>query len=150
MPFAILLAATVALAQSDSARPNIVVFVADDLATARRYATDPDSPYRFYYKQMLTKMRKGGRIELFKTHREQADDAVTLDAICDRLVIWGTPDKVADELLAFREEVGPFGTLLYAGHDWADADLGRRSMRLLAEAVQPRVAAGEEHRAAAE
>jgi hypothetical protein len=36
--------------------------------------------------------------------------------------------------------VGPFGTLLYAGHDWADAGLARRSMVLLAEQVQPRLA----------
>ena len=115
------------------------VFVADDMATARRYATDPDSPYRFYYKQMLTKMRKGGRVELFKAHRDQPDDEVTLDAVCDRLIIWGTPDKVADDLMAFRDEVGAFGTLLYAGHDWADPALARRSMTLLAERVQPAI-----------
>ena len=35
-------------------------------------------------------------------------------------MIFGTPDKVADELLAFRETIGEFGTLLYAGHDWTD------------------------------
>ena len=42
-----------------------------------------------------------------------------------------------DELLAFRETVGDFGTLLYAGHDWADARLARRSMELMAEKVMP-------------
>ena len=55
----------------------------------------------------------------------------------DKLVIWGSPQKVADELLAFREEVGDFGTLLYAGKDWLDRDLGRRSMVLMAEKVLP-------------
>lgn len=127
------------------------VFVADDEATARRYATDPDSPYRFYYRQMLTKMTKGGRLDLFKTHREQPDEEVTLDAICDRLIIYGTPDKVADQLLAFEDEVGTFGTLLYAGHDWADRDLGRRSMVLAAEQVLPHInAASGRRRQAAE
>jgi len=29
------------------------VFVADDMDTARAYATDPNSPYRFYYSQLL-------------------------------------------------------------------------------------------------
>ncbi|MFZ9134041.1 MAG: hypothetical protein ACO21B_12625 [Gemmobacter sp.] len=48
-------------------------------------------------------------------------------------------DKVADEVAAFRDEVGDFGTLLYAGHDWADPALARRSMVLLAEEVLPRV-----------
>ena len=62
-----------------------------------------------------------------------------LDDICEKLIIWGTPDKVADDLLAFRDEVGAFGTLLYAGTDWADVHLGRRSMILTAEQVLPRV-----------
>jgi hypothetical protein len=44
---------------------------------------------------------------------------------------------VADDLLAFREEIGDFGTLLYAGKDWLDRDLGRRSMVLMAEQVLP-------------
>lgn len=112
------------------------VFVAEDMQTAREYALGPQSPYRFYYSQLLTKLRKHNRIELFKEYREQPDEDVTLDAICDRLIIWGTPDKVADDLMAFREEVGDFGTLLYAGKDWADYELGRNSMILLAEKVR--------------
>lgn len=115
------------------------VFVADDLDTARRYATDPGSPYVFYYKQLFTKLKKHGRINLFKEYRDQPDDEVTLEHVCERLIIWGTPDKVADELLAFREETGKFGTLLLAGKDWADVGLSRRSMVLTAEAVKPMI-----------
>ena len=54
-------------------------------------------------------------------------------------MIWGTPDKVADEILKLREEVGDFGTLYYAGHDWQDKQLAQRSMVLLAEKVMPKV-----------
>jgi alkanesulfonate monooxygenase SsuD/methylene tetrahydromethanopterin reductase-like flavin-dependent oxidoreductase (luciferase family) len=126
------------------------IFVADDLTTARAYATGPDSPYRFYYKQLLTKMRKHNRLNLFKPDPNMADSDVTLDMVCDRLVIWGTPDKVADEILAFRDEVGDFGKLLYAGKDWADPALGRRSMVLLAEQVLPQVNAALPTAAAAE
>ena len=115
------------------------IFVADDAATARRYAMEPGSPYRFYYEQLLTKMKRAGRAELFKTDRAMPDDAVTLDMVCDKLIIHGTPDSVADQLLAFRDEVGDFGTLLYAGHDWADPALARRSKVLMAEQVMPRV-----------
>jgi alkanesulfonate monooxygenase SsuD/methylene tetrahydromethanopterin reductase-like flavin-dependent oxidoreductase (luciferase family) len=115
------------------------IFVADDDKTAKAYATDPNSPYRFYYNQLFIKLKKGGRIELFKTRRDQPDDEVTLDTICDELIIHGSPEKVADELLAFRDKVGDFGTLLYAGKDWRDRDLGRRSMTLLAEKVLPKV-----------
>jgi alkanesulfonate monooxygenase SsuD/methylene tetrahydromethanopterin reductase-like flavin-dependent oxidoreductase (luciferase family) len=115
------------------------VFVADDLDTAREYATGPQSPYVYYYKQLFTKLKKHGRINLFKEYKDQPDDDVTLEHICDRLIIWGTPDKVTDDLMKFREEAGDFGTLLYAGKDWADYDLGRRSMILLAEKVKPAV-----------
>ena len=62
---------------------------------------------------------------------------MTLEAVLERLVIWGTPDKVADDLRAFRATTGPFGTLLYAGKDWVDPALARRSMVLLAEKVRP-------------
>lgn len=119
------------------------VFVADDMETARAYANDPGSPYLHYYKSLVTKLVKNGRANLFKEDQSMPDEAVTLDYVMQRLVIWGTPDKVADELLAFREEVGPFGTLLCAGHDWADVDLARRSMVLMQEKVRPSVEAAE-------
>ena len=50
-----------------------------------------------------------------------------------------SPDKVADEIVKFRERVGDFGTLLYAGKDWRDPTLAKRSMQLLAEKVMPKV-----------
>jgi len=126
------------------------IFVADDEATAKAYATDPDGPYVGYYRSLYTKLKKNGRLELFKTHREQPDDEVTLESICDRLIIYGTASSVADKLLAFEAEVGPFGTLLYAGKDWTDRDLGRRSMILMAEKVLPLVETGLGERSAAE
>jgi alkanesulfonate monooxygenase SsuD/methylene tetrahydromethanopterin reductase-like flavin-dependent oxidoreductase (luciferase family) len=115
------------------------VFVADDPAAARDYATGPRSPYRYYYNQLLTKLKKNGRSNLFKEDQSMPDEDVTLDYVMDRLVTWGTPDKVADEILAFRELTGPFGTMLYAGHDWVDPELARRSKILMAEKVLPLV-----------
>jgi hypothetical protein len=100
---------------------------------------DPDGPYIYYYKQLFAKVKRGGRLELFKTRRDQPDDEVTFENVCNTLITYGTPDKVADELLKFRDSVGDFGTLLYAGKDWADRALGRRSMILLAEKVLPKV-----------
>ena len=117
------------------------IFVADDDKTAKAYVTDPNSPYRFYYSQLFTKLKKVGRIELFKSRRDQPDSEVTLDGICDQLIIHGSPDKVAGEILEFRERVGNFGTLLYAGKDWRDPALAKRSMTLLAEKVLPKVTA---------
>jgi alkanesulfonate monooxygenase SsuD/methylene tetrahydromethanopterin reductase-like flavin-dependent oxidoreductase (luciferase family) len=116
------------------------IFVADDAATARRYAIeDAASPYRFYWQQMYTKMKLGGREAVFKNSREQPDSEITEDFILKNLVIHGTPDKVADEILALREEAGDFGEIVYAGMDYLDARLARRSMELMATEVMPRV-----------
>jgi alkanesulfonate monooxygenase SsuD/methylene tetrahydromethanopterin reductase-like flavin-dependent oxidoreductase (luciferase family) len=113
------------------------IFVADDDRKARDYVTAPNSPYRLYYNNLVAKLKMAGRAEAFKERRDVPDEAVTVDGVMDKLVIWGSPRKVADDLLAFREEIGDFGTLLYAGKDWLDRDLGRRSMVLMAEQVLP-------------
>jgi alkanesulfonate monooxygenase SsuD/methylene tetrahydromethanopterin reductase-like flavin-dependent oxidoreductase (luciferase family) len=115
------------------------VFVADDDATARRYARDVKGPYGFYYWNLLTKRRSRGPADIFKHDLSMTDDEVTVDYMLDRLVLCGSPNSVVDQLLAFRETVGDFGTLLYAGHDWADPKLARRSMELMAEKVMPAV-----------
>jgi alkanesulfonate monooxygenase SsuD/methylene tetrahydromethanopterin reductase-like flavin-dependent oxidoreductase (luciferase family) len=115
------------------------IFVADDEATARRYAKDEGSPYRFYFRNLMKKLIGNGRPELFKHDRSMPDHAITLDYVLDSLVICGTVNSVADQLLAFRETIGDFGTLLYAGHDWVDPGLSKRSMQLMAEEVLPRV-----------
>lgn len=116
------------------------VFVADDAATARAYGRDDaNSPYRYYYSKMLYKMRKIGRLELFKSRRDQPDDEVTLDGVLDQLVITGTPGSVTEQILAFREQTGDFGELVYAGLDWVDPGLARRSMELMAEKVMPAI-----------
>jgi alkanesulfonate monooxygenase SsuD/methylene tetrahydromethanopterin reductase-like flavin-dependent oxidoreductase (luciferase family) len=115
------------------------IFVADDDATARAYVMSPNSPYRLYYGSLVAKLKRNGRAELFKASLDTPDDAVTPEYAVENLVIWGSPGKVTEELLAFRDVVGDFGTLLYAGKDWLDRDLGRRSMILLAETVLPAV-----------
>ena len=72
----------------------------------------------------------------------QPESELSLKRTLQRLVIVGTADSVADQLLALREDVGPFGTLLYTGHDWADVELSHRSMELMANEVWPRVVEG--------
>ncbi|SRR5665213_197764 len=115
------------------------VFVADDEATARRYAKGHDGPYAYYFHSLMTKLIKNGRPELFKADPALPDEAITLDYVLDSLVICGTVDAVVEQLLGFRATIGDFGTLLYAGHDWVDPGLARRSMELMATEVMPRV-----------
>jgi len=122
------------------------IFVADDAATAAAYAMDPDGPYGHYYRSLMRKLIGNGRPELFKGHRDMADAEVTHRYVLESLIIHGTPAQVTEHILALRDAVGPFGTLVYAGHDWADAALARRSMELMATEVMPAVnrALGEE------
>lgn len=116
------------------------VFVADDDRTAARYGfEDENSPYKYYYRQLYGKMSRGPRLALFKAHPDQKDEDVSIDGVLDRLVLHGTVNKVADQILALREEIGDFGELVYAGMDWVDPALGKRSMQLMAEEVMPRV-----------
>ncbi|CAB4932423.1 unannotated protein [freshwater metagenome] len=44
---------------------------------------------------------------------------------------------MTEQLLAFRESTGAFGEIVYAGLDWVDPSLARRSMELMAEKVLP-------------
>ena len=67
----------------------------------------------------------------------------------DQLVIHGSVSKVVDHILALREEIGDFGEIVYAGMDWVDANLAKRSMQLMAEEVMPRVNAAIDKSAAA-
>jgi alkanesulfonate monooxygenase SsuD/methylene tetrahydromethanopterin reductase-like flavin-dependent oxidoreductase (luciferase family) len=116
------------------------VFVADDDKVAAAYGRhDANSPYRFYYKQLQTKLTKAGRHAVFKERLDQPDQEITYEFVLDRLCIYGTVNKVVDQLLALREQVGDFGELVYAGMDWVDRKLGQRSMELLATEVMPRV-----------
>jgi alkanesulfonate monooxygenase SsuD/methylene tetrahydromethanopterin reductase-like flavin-dependent oxidoreductase (luciferase family) len=116
------------------------IFVADDAATAQRYGrADANSPYRYYYRQMLTKMMMSKRHVIFKKHADEDDSFVTLDRLLDELVISGTVNEVVDKILALREKAGPFGEIVYAGMDLVDPKLGLRSMELMANEVMPRV-----------
>ncbi len=67
-------------------------------------------------------------------------------------VTFGTVNKVVDEILKLREETGDFGESVYAGMDWVDPALAKRSMQLMAEEVMPRVnaAIGKPAKTAAE
>jgi hypothetical protein len=95
-------------------------------------------------------MKRGNRLYVFKSHKEQPDEEVTHDFVMDHCVIHGTVNKVVDRILALREEIGDFGELVYAGMDWVDEKLSRRSMQLMAEEVMPRVNAAIGKSAAAE
>ena len=126
------------------------IFVAEDDATARRYGKSADGPHGKYFLNLRTKRLSRGAADVFKHDLAVPDEAVTIDYMLEHMAIAGSVNSVVDQLLAFREQVGDFGTLLYCGHDWADPRLARRSMELMADKVMPAVnaAIGSASRAA--
>jgi alkanesulfonate monooxygenase SsuD/methylene tetrahydromethanopterin reductase-like flavin-dependent oxidoreductase (luciferase family) len=116
------------------------IFVADDDVIADRYGRrDEQSPYREHFHHFHKKFAKGRALRLFKGDEATPDESVTLDYALDQCVITGSVNKVVDQILELNETSGGFGTLLYAGKNWTDAALSRRSMELMAEEVMPAV-----------
>jgi alkanesulfonate monooxygenase SsuD/methylene tetrahydromethanopterin reductase-like flavin-dependent oxidoreductase (luciferase family) len=132
-------------ANSDDWRIARTIFVNDDGSTASRYGRDDaGSPYRFYWSQLLSKLRRGKRLYLFKSRPDQPDEEITLDYVLDNCMITGEPEEIVEKILALRELTGDFGEIVYAGVDWTDKHLAKRSMQLMAEYVMPRVNAAIE------
>jgi hypothetical protein len=64
------------------------MFAADDDTTVKCYGgDDPDSLYRFYYNQILIKLRCLNRHAAFKHDRDEPDDAITLDRLIEESII---------------------------------------------------------------
>ena len=112
------------------------IFVADDDATARRMR----GTFGYYFRNLARKGQASRGMALFKHDPSVSDEAVTDEYLAAQMLICGTPNEVADRLNAFRDDIGPFGRLLYCGHDWsADAKAMRRSMELMAQKVLPQL-----------
>jgi hypothetical protein len=75
-----------------------------------------------------------------KPRPDMSDDEATVEAIINGCTLYGSTKTMLDKLVAFREEVGPFGTLLMTGVDWLGPNEAweRQSMQLMAEEVMPR------------
>lgn len=115
------------------------IFVCEDEKMAEEYAFGADGPYYYMYNQIYEKLKRAEKLSIYKETFDQPDDEITLEYTMRKTIIAGPARLVADELVALREAVGPFGTLLYSGVDWQDETLGRNSMRLMAEKVIPEV-----------
>ena len=115
------------------------VFVADDDATVRRMTRAPGNLFAHYFRNLQRKAQAGRGNAFFKHAPAVPDAALTDEYLVQQMLIAGTVNQVVDGLLAFRERVGPFGRLLYCGHDWAEPAAMRRSMELMAGEVMPRV-----------
>jgi alkanesulfonate monooxygenase SsuD/methylene tetrahydromethanopterin reductase-like flavin-dependent oxidoreductase (luciferase family) len=118
------------------------ILVAETDAEAEEYLADPDSGLSFYYKFFIHSFAQGRKaLFMIKPDVDLPDERTTVDAVKRGMIIAGSPRRVLDQLVALRDEIGHFGTLLMAGHDWDRPALWRRSMELLARDVMPRFGA---------
>ena len=98
------------------------------------------SPYRFYYSQMLKKMRTLGRLEFFKTLSRPArrrDHPRLRPRPAGPSP--GRRTRVADQLLGFQEQTGALRRARLRRVRLGRPELARRSMELMAQKVMPEV-----------
>jgi alkanesulfonate monooxygenase SsuD/methylene tetrahydromethanopterin reductase-like flavin-dependent oxidoreductase (luciferase family) len=128
-------------ASGDAWRVARNVLVAPTDAEARERAFDARGANRYFYTYMRTALARAGRLPVIKPRPELPDDTVTVEAITEECVLYGSPRTLLDRLIAFRERVGPFGTLLMTGLDWSGPNQAweREAMRLLAQDVMPKL-----------
>ena len=113
------------------------IHVADTDEEAERIVKTPGGAYDWYYDYMFQVYQRMGAAALLAPFRDTDPASITPALVRDNFVIYGSPETVARKILALREEVGPFGTLMMTSHEWTDKPAMRRSMELLATRVMP-------------
>jgi len=117
---------------------NMLVASSESEAEDRVFHADAAS--RYYFTYMHGVFSAIDYLILVKPDPDMADAECTPEVIVRECVTWGSPKTVLDKLVAFRDHVGPFETLLLTGADWSGPNEAweRQSMRLLAEEVMPK------------
>jgi alkanesulfonate monooxygenase SsuD/methylene tetrahydromethanopterin reductase-like flavin-dependent oxidoreductase (luciferase family) len=116
------------------------VMVADSDAEAHDRLFSPAGSNHYFYTYMREVLSRVGILSVMKPDPDMPDAAATVDVITEACAIHGSPQTFLDKLIALRDEVGPFGTLLMTGLDWSgpNREWERNSMRLLAQEVFPK------------
>jgi alkanesulfonate monooxygenase SsuD/methylene tetrahydromethanopterin reductase-like flavin-dependent oxidoreductase (luciferase family) len=114
--------------------------VAASDAEARDRVFSEQGSNRYFYTYMREVLSRVGILSVMKPNPDMPDDEATVEVITEGCVLYGSPKTFLDKLVAFRDEVGPFGALLMTGLDWsgANGEWERSSMRLLAAEVMPK------------
>ena len=127
-------------ARSEDWRVSRLVIVAATDAEAEERVYAERASNRHYCTYMRKAIAAANRLSMIKPRPEMTDEECTPEAIIKECVIHGSPRTVLDKLVALRERVGPFGTLLQIGLDWGGPNEAweRDGMRLLAHEVMPK------------
>ena len=127
-------------ARSENWRVSRNVIVAPTDAEAEERLFGERTANRYFFTYLRTAIAKANRLGTIKPRPDMSDEEFTPDVLMEECAIYGSPKTVLDKLVAFRERVGPFGTLLKMGVDWGGASEAweREAMRLLAQEVMPK------------
>lgn len=115
------------------------IYVADTDAEAEAFVKKDGGAYDFYFKYLFTLFDRGDIKGGFVVNQGDDPEKLSHADLRDSFTIYGSPETVARKILELREKIGPFGTLMYAAHDWLDKDLMKKSICLMAESVMPQV-----------
>ena len=115
------------------------IHVADTDAEAEAFVKEANGSTDWYFDYLYRIFHRADMKGLFVVNKGDDSDALTHEALRDNYTIYGSPSTVAEKIMAFREDIGHFGTLVLTAQDWLDADAMQRSMKLLAEEVMPAV-----------
>ena len=127
-------------ARSEDWRVSRLIIVAPTDAEAEERTYGERASNRYYCTYMRKAIAAAKRLAMIKPRPDMTDEECTPEAIIKECVIHGSPRTVLDKLVALRERVGPFGTLLQIGLDWGGPNEAweRDGMRLLAHEVMPK------------
>ena len=131
-------------------RVGRTVFVADSDREAEAYVTGEKNLFQYYYAHMHGLLSDGGILNVAMPNPDADPADFSRDDYREDNLICGGPDTVVEKLLALREEIGDFGTLIIAGLEYDDRARTRNSMALMAHEVMPRLRAAIGTRTAAQ
>jgi len=125
-------------ANPDIWRVGRSVLITETASQAEDIINDPNGVFSDYY--FYLNVHQKIAMEKFEPPLDEAQERQEAMEIAKQLVIIGTAESVLDQLVAFTDEVGPFGHLMVTGHDIsADPDMWRTSMTRLAQEVAPKL-----------
>ncbi|HUZ32058.1 MAG TPA: LLM class flavin-dependent oxidoreductase [Xanthobacteraceae bacterium] len=116
---------------------NITVAPSDAEAHDRAFGQKSSS--RYFWTYIRAALSGVGLLSVLKPRPDMTDAETTVEAITEGCILYGSPKTMLDKLVAFRDEVGPFGSLLMTGLDWGGPNEAweRQAMTLMAEQVMP-------------
>ena len=115
------------------------IVVADSDAEAEEFIKQKSGAFDYYYEYLFSIFNKADFKGPFVINKDDDPSKLTHEMLRDACVISGSPETVSEAILNLMNEIGDFGTILYAAHDWTDKNMMIRSMELFANEVMPRV-----------